>query len=413
MSRKLHRGRTRVFHKRNTAPFKILGWILAAVLIVTGGYFGAKFILEEKPGNEAASSLPVQSDTSAPAQSQPPVSAPPESPTAAENMRAFYLPLSALRNAQTLEPTLDQAAGAGFNAVLFDLKDSEGRLYYQSGTALALQADSAAEDALTLDELKTLFQTLKSHGLTPLPRLYAFLDPLAPRKLSSAKIATADHPTWTWYDDDPQNGGKPWLNPYSPVAHQYLIDLMTELKGAGADAILLDGVQFPKQTKDAGFGNGEYASLSKAEVLATFVSKAVEAMDGSRVLLSMPGAAALGTDTTLFGGNPVTFGASVAAPDLMLSAFGNRLTAGTATVENPALHPYDAIKAALSQIQLRLQVIDEEQRPALTPWLQGYDCTVPQIAEQIRAVRDTLGGEASYILYNPEGAYDFAALKEE
>ena len=84
MSRKLHRGRTRVFHKRNTAPFKILGWILAAVLIVTGGYFGAKLILEEKPGNEAASSLPVQSDTSAPAQSQPPVSAPPESPTAAE-----------------------------------------------------------------------------------------------------------------------------------------------------------------------------------------------------------------------------------------------------------------------------------------------------------------------------------------
>ncbi len=410
MSRKLRRGRTRVFHKRNTLPLKILGWVLAAAVIVAGGYFGAKFILEEKPATESSSPASGQPASSVPSSSQPPASEPEVTTPEAGALRAFYLPLSALRQTETLPSVLDEAAAAGFNAVLFDLKDEAGNLLYASATELALEAQSAADDAMSLDELKSLFQTLRGKGFVALPRLYAFVDAVAPRQLSTAKITTVDHPTWTWYDGDPNNGGKPWLNPYSPVAHQYLTDLLAELKEAGADTVMLDGVQFPKQTKDANFGDGEYASQSKAEVLTTFVSKAVAAMDGGRVLLASPGLAALGNDTTVYGGNPLTFGASAVAPIVMPSTLGNRLTAGTQTVDNPAANPFAAVSAALAQMQLRLQVIEQDMRPDLVPWLQGYDCTTAEMNEQIRAVTEVLGDDASYILYNPAGTYDFSAL---
>ena len=94
----------------------------------------------------------------------------------------------------------------------------------------------------------------------------------------------------------------------------------------------------------------------------------------------------------------------------MPATLGSSLTAGDAQVEAPASHPYEAVKAALAQIQLRLQVIDQAKRPALTPWLQGYDCSADAIKEQIRAVTEVLGKDASYLLYNPGGVYDFAAL---
>lgn len=55
-------------------------------------------------------------------------------------------------------------------------------------------------------------------------------------------------------------------------------------------------------------------------------------------------------------------------------------------------------------------MIDEAERPALIPWLQGYDCTAADMKEQIRAVTETLGQNASYIVYNAAGTYDFAGL---
>lgn len=412
MSRKLHRGRTRVFHKRKF-PVKAVAWLLAAAVIIPGSFFGAKYMLENRPASQPDVSVPPVSrpaDASSQDSSQPADPSEPNTPAAGGALKAFYLPTAQLADSAKLSAALSAAKAAGLNAVVFDLKDSEGNLLYASATELAQQAQSAGSGALTLDALKAAFDQIGAQGMAPVPRLYAFQDHVAPRQLSAAKITLPDQPTWTWYDGDPKNGGRPWLNPYSPVAHRYITDMIKELKTLGASTVLLDGVQFPKRTSGASFGNTEYASQSKAEVLATFIASANTAMDGGRVILSAPGLAALGTDTTVYGGNPVTFGAGGVAPVLMPATLGSSLTAGDAQVEAPASHPYEAVKAALAQIQLRLQVIDQAKRPALTPWLQGYDCSADAIKEQIRAVTEVLGKDASYLLYNPGGAYDFAAL---
>ena len=53
MSRKLHRGRTRVFHKRKF-PVKAVAWLLAAAVIIPGSFFGAKYMLENRPASQSA-----------------------------------------------------------------------------------------------------------------------------------------------------------------------------------------------------------------------------------------------------------------------------------------------------------------------------------------------------------------------
>lgn len=414
MGKKLHRGRGRVFHKRNTRPLKILLWVLAAVIIIPASFFGARYMIEGRPAED-----PVSSESSDPSSTNPSgtptVSEPEQPPTppspAGTAVRAFFLPVSALTDTSSLETTLSAAQAAGFNTVWFDLKDSDGWLHYASATELAGQAKSVAADAMSLEALQTAVQTIKSKGFTPLARLYAFEDHQAPRELSAAKIAVEGKPTWTWYDGDPQAGGKPWLNPYSETAHQYLLDLISELKTVGISTVMLDGIRFPARTNKATFGNSPYSAQSKAEVLATFLSKAEDSMgeDGT-IWLAAPGNAVLGNDTAGYDGNPLTFGAQGVAPVLMPASFGSSVKVGDTKIADPAATPYETIQAVLAQLNLRLQVMEEAQRPTLLPWLQGYDCTTAAIREQIRAVTETGGTDAGYLLYHPSGTYDFAAL---
>ena len=61
MGRKLHRKRRSYLRRRkNTALRKLLGWVWAAVILITGSFFAAKFLFREKPlQNKPAGSTAV------------------------------------------------------------------------------------------------------------------------------------------------------------------------------------------------------------------------------------------------------------------------------------------------------------------------------------------------------------------
>ncbi len=307
---------------------------------------------------------------------------------------------------------LDDAAAAGFNAVLFDLKDERGVLHYDSQTISAQQSKAASDDAVTTQRLKEILQKLQGKGLTAVGRIFAFRDPTAPSNLPSAKITLEGYPTYTWLDNSRDMGGKPWLNPYAPDAHSYIIGLAKELSDIGFTSIMLDGVQFPNQTSRAAYGDSELRSLSPLEVLKKFVGDLRTAVgEGCQVIHTIPGLSAFKDSTQPFGGNPVTFGADTIAPILLPSTLGNRLNAGETTITNPKENPYDAVKLAAGQIKLRVQLM--EQQPEMMPWLQAFDYNSQQINQQITAVKETVGKDFSFTLYNPQGSYDFEAINIE
>lgn len=135
MSRKLHRGRTRVFHKRKF-PVKAVAWLLAAAVIIPGSFFGAKYMLENRPASQPDVSVPPVSrpaDASSQDSSQPADPSEPNTPAAGGALKAFYLPTAQLADSAKLSAALSAAKAAGLNAVVFDLKDSEGNLLYASG----------------------------------------------------------------------------------------------------------------------------------------------------------------------------------------------------------------------------------------------------------------------------------------
>lgn len=385
MGQKLHRGRRSVFKRRNPL-LRVLATGLAAVAIVAVGFLGAKYLFEHPLSSgqpDSTDSTPVTSTTATTTTTV----APPAAVGLDGGVKAFWLPHSALTDSTALAATLKAAKQAGFDSLVVDMKDADGTLYYRSATERAVQVGSFAADALTADGLKALFTTVKQAGLRPIARVYAFRDNAAARVLGDARITPIGNSGWVWYDNNPANGGRAWLNPYADAAHTYVIDIAKELRDAGAAAIMLDGVQFPGQVSGAGFGTNTTAARN--EILTAFVKEAKELLgDACPVILACTADSARGEKTQVYGGNPLTFGAAAAAP--MLSGQGD--TAGI-----------------IRQMATRIKVIDQAEQPLLTPVLPAENLSAATLKGLVDACAE--GGTRSYILYAPSGVYDFAGLQ--
>ncbi len=421
MKRKLHRSRRSVFGRRGMHPaLKTLLWIVACVAVVALGYFGAMVISEGKlpeieievGGNNSAD---VNKPDSTPNTDKEPddnqqnggstVTPPADKPVAtAEGIRAFYLPHATLLSDE-LDSTLSAAYNAGFNAVVFDLKDADGTMYYRFSSAQAKKVNNYAPNALTADNLTALFDLMKDNGLQPIPRLYAFCDDPAAKVLTDARIGLDSNHAWAWYDGDPNNGGKKWLNPYAPAAQDYVSALVSELKAKGAAAVMLDGVQFPAQLSSAYLGE-DAATVEKNAVLTAFIGRVRgELGTDCPLLLGFSEKGALGTETKIYGGNPLTFGATVAAPTILPKDLPATIKVGETTVSNIPDTLQQTVQSLVAQMILRTKVLSDA--PIVAPILPLADYTNPQIAQEIAGC--LAGGTDSFILYQANGQYDFAA----
>lgn len=415
MKRTRIRRRNRVFRRRHVGRVigKICLWLLV-IPVAIGGYYLADYLVNRTPSSPA--DTPADSPAVVTEPSAAPTTAPTEEPTAGSDgvrpadLRAIYLPPAALRDLAARGDTLTAASAAGYNAVIVDLKDADGALWYASATELAVAAGAAREDALTLEELRAVATTLReSYHLTLVPRLFAFRDNTAPRNLETARVTVAGEPSTCWFDASPSAGGRRWLNPYAADARRYITSLASELTGAGFPLLMLDGVQFPDREVRAYYGDAEQTALSRSAILTQFVSEMNEAVGSNGWLLCETALAAVGEKTTVYGGNPVTYGAPAVAPWTLPSQLGSKLTLGGETIASPASQPYEALSLLLAQLQARLQLMDAAAvHPVVVPWLQADDCTPAQIADQQRAVTERFGERAPYILYSASGQYAFA-----
>ena len=277
MGQKLHHSRR--YSRRKTAMKPIIGWVVAAAVLIPASYFGARYLGNRK--SDVAATTPASQTTVTDA----PVTTTPAPTVEATALRGVTLPYTALRDTAALKLTCKAAADAGNTCAVVELKTETGALHYASETDLGKAVGAQTEDVLTLAALTDAFAAMREAGLTPVVRLFAFKDATAPKKLADAKITTTGHADWTWYDGDPQNGGKPWLNPYSDAAQTYIVSLAEELYTAGAGALLLDGVCFPTQTAQAQLAVGANAALSKAEVLKQFITRVHNLREDAPLLL--------------------------------------------------------------------------------------------------------------------------------
>ncbi|WP_101910878.1 putative glycoside hydrolase [Marasmitruncus massiliensis] len=383
--------------------------ICAAVFIL--GFIGWSAygpVMDYLEGQAQSAFQPADS-SSVPESSQPPEEsdetaaqepAKPGQPSS-DTLHGIYLPAGIIADVSSLDAALSSIDTGKFNAVYFDLKDDAGNVLYRSFVENATLAPQSYD-------LSMVCGKITAKGLTPIGRISAFRDPLAASKIKDAGVRYGNTEI-LWNDDDPARGGKPWLNPYSVSAQDYVIGLAEEAVGMGVSAIVYTNVCFPSgySLNLASYGN---VTQPKSDALAAFIDAAEEriATAGGKLWVYTGGPAALGTENSHYGDqNPLALANSAVLVDAMPVQFGDGFTQDRFTVTEPLLNPRQTVDTLLKTLSPGLSGKE------VIAVLQGYTAegqfahnkayTAQDMEDQIAALTDN--GIQNYIFYSPDGNY--------
>ncbi len=280
-------------------------------------------------------------------------------------------------------------------AVVIDMKTAAGEVTYKSSQVSVQNVGAAAENAV---DLASYIDTARRAGYDVIARIYAFEDSTAPYNSADMAIRYESEEGMLWLDDSVDNGGKPWLNPYSDTAQKYVLDIVYDAVDLGVDAILLDGVRFPEENaamEYAYFGVGT-EDTSRGEILARFAKRVYSAVvtSGTDVLVAFDGYAAVTGDTAVYGGSPMDFDADGFAPCINLADFvGEKVTDSINFSELPA-DTTELMRAIYEGLAL-------PESAKVMPVFYCAGLTKAQLRSAARAV-DDLGAVGYIMIYDEE-----------
>ncbi len=282
--------------------------------------------------------------------------------------RAVHISGEAVRD--RLGEFLTMADETELNAVMIDLKDESGLVWYdtQNPTANEVGANFAAFD------LAEVVARAKSEDLYVIARIVAFNDPVAAIRKPSMAV-------WDSENNTPYSAnGQYFLDPTDPDARAYALALASEACSLGVDEIQFDYVRFPDARREsATFDEGVGAEVRMATING-FLTEAV-------ALLHTSGCA-VGADVFGFITKAVDDGAigqrwedvSSIVDVVSPMVYPSHYSTGWYGFDVPNDHPGPMVENALADGLSRLP------RPVVVrPWLQDFGYDAAQVRAQIDA----------------------------
>ena len=211
--------------------------------------------------------------------------------------------------------------GEEVTAVVIDMKTKEGTVTYISDQVSVANAGASSETAYSLERR---IRALRNMGFDIIARIYAFEDSTAPYNASDMAIRYESSEGVLWLDDSVDNGGKPWLNPYSDTAQKYILDIVYDAIDGGVDAILLEGVRFPDEEENmdyAYFGVGA-EGVSRDDILAQFTKRIYSSavITDTDIIIGYD-AFEIFTGSDIYGESPLVLSADGFAPYIDLNDY--------------------------------------------------------------------------------------------
>ncbi len=158
--------------------------------------------------------------------------------------RALYAPAAVFEGAGRLDQLLALIDRTEANAMVIDVKETGGWLYYETDLPEAVESGA---DRRPIFELEEILPALKERGIYLIARMVVMKD----NTVGSSRPELAVRNTATgqpWQDF----GGGIWLDPYNPGVSEYIAAIAGDLADKGFDEVQLDYVRF--------FSDGDYST---------------------------------------------------------------------------------------------------------------------------------------------------------
>ena len=343
-------------------------------------------------------------------------------------LRALYLGAAA-----NIESALEIARETEVNAVVIDIKESDG-VKYKSQVPMAVES-GVVRSAYNLQNVIDRFH---AEGVKVIGRIVCFKDPLLAEARPDLTIKDAKGNT-LYYKLE---GKKPFVNPYNKVIWQYNVDIAKEAISYGVDEIQFDYIRFPTGGTTSGatpYFGAEGTVPTKVQAINRFLQFAriqiqeelgvpLGADVFATIIISKGDGNKIGQDWTSLGLAGIDNISPMIYPSHYANSSTNHYTGngkgqsinGT-LYSKPDLFPYDVMYNTL-MVGQKAVVDQPNYNVAIRPYLQaftasylpnGYYMTydAAAIRAQIKAIRDA--GYTEWVCWNSRANYSKAIFDPE
>ncbi|MBA2634532.1 MAG: carboxypeptidase regulatory-like domain-containing protein [Chloroflexi bacterium] len=318
--------------------------------------------------------------------------------------RALYAPSAVFEAPGRLDEMLALLDRTEANALVIDVKETDGRLYYSTNLETAAEVGAIRETPVF--DLEELLPMLKERGIYTIARMVVMKDNTS--AVARPEMAVRNSETGEPWRD---NIGGAWLDPSAPDVAEYIASIAGDLAAKGFDEVQLDYIRFysdgPYAVADTNLPNTQSFRLPAIGRVLRVVS---EELDATRTFLGADvfPISFIVPDDQGIGQRPEVIMPFVDyfCPMVYPSHYGP----GIFGFSVPNEFPYEVIDQTLE--------IMNEQREGLPvvirPWIQdfGYGPFPPYTAAQVQAefaaaADNDAGG---WMIWNARATFTEAAL---
>jgi hypothetical protein len=318
---------------------------------------------------------------------------------------ALYAPAAVFEAPGRLDEMLALIDRTEINAMVIDVKETGGNLYWATDLPIAHQVGSVMEHPLF--ELDKLLPELKARGIYTIARMVSMKDNTlgAARPDLAVKNAATGKP-WT------DNIGGIWLDPSAPGVAEYLAAIAGDLADKGFDEVQLDYIRFfsdgPYDVADTNLPNTQSVRLPAIRRVLRVVSdalahrKAFLSADCFPIAFIVPDDQGIGQRPEVIMPYVDYF-----SPMVYPSHYGP----GVFGFPVPNQHPYEVINESL-------KIMNQERRGLavqIRPWIQdfGYGDFPPYGVADVEAEKKAASdnGTKGFMIWNANASFTEGALE--
>lgn len=318
--------------------------------------------------------------------------------------RALYAPAAVFEAPGRLDAMLELIDRTEVNALVIDVKETDGRLFHATDLPEAVEVGAVREAPIF--DLADLLPRLRERGIYTIARMVVMKD----NTLAAARpeLAVTDSSTGEPWRD---NIGGAWLDPAAPGVGEYVAAVARDLADKGFDEVQLDYIRFfsdgPYAVAETNLPNTQSFRLPHIGRVLRLVSttlaptRAFLSADVFPISFIVP-------DDQGIGQRPEVIMPWVDyfSPMVYPSHYGP----GVFGFDVPNNHPREVVDQTLEIMNRQADGLPI----AIRPWIQdfGYGAFPPYTADQVRAQMDAAAeqGAAGWMIWNARATFTEAAL---
>jgi hypothetical protein len=321
-----------------------------------------------------------------------------------EEVRGIYWTAGTAGSARGDE-LLEYINDTTLNSVVVDVKMDNGALAFEPNDD-NLKKYMADEPAI--GDLDGVLQKLKDANVYRIARIPVMRDTKFAQVHPDLAFRYAGGAFWR------DNTGAIWVDPASDKVSDYALDLAREAYKRGFDEVQFDYVRFASdgQISAIQYPAHDPQTETKVEVMQRFFEKTGGTLQNEGIPVSYD---LFGM--TFWNKNDFNIGQRLLdvyphADFISPMVYPSHYPDGFYGHANPALAPYWIVNESLNRgaqmMKNERDILEEESRPKLRPWIQDFDIgavyTPQRIRAQIDAARDA--GASGWMLWNARNVYE-------